>query len=332
MPRLMDLSISEKEFIHSLLHDNATRLDGRQFDQLRPISIQFGSSLGNVQVSWGNTKLVVRISAELTKPSEDRPQEGVFVITTDISSMASPHFENNRSTDVEEILLTRIIEKSIRRSNAIDLESLCVQAGLKCWAIRADVHYLEYDGALVDATCFGVVAGLLHFKRPDTSIIDGNQILVHPIDERPPVPLSILHIPICVTFSFYKPNSAITNSNPQTAKNKDMEDEDMDDDKDSQFESNLATLMDATAHEELFRDGEMTVTINKNRDLCQISKTGGISVPGYTLINCSNKAFDVACKLTDLIQDALSKDQEQRSKGEGGANVEILLQAENSRE
>lgn len=319
MPKPKDISLNEKEFVQRLLHENATRMDGREFDALRDVDIKFGSSLGYVEVTLGRTKLVVRISAEVTKPYEDRPVEGIFLITTDIGAMASSLFENYRQGD-DEVLLTRLIEKAIRRSNALDLESLCIVAGKSCWMIRADVHYLDYDGGLIDATCLGVIAGLLHFKKPDTSI-EGDKTIIHSIDERAPVPLSILHIPICVTFSFFRPPPP-----PKVTKTTGNNDED------EEMVDNVASaddivLIDATAREEAFRHGEMTITINKNREICQISKSGGHSIEAYVLMNCANRAYEIASDLTALILAKLKADDAKRN----AENKALELSAENDR-
>lgn len=303
MPKPKDISNNEKEFIQQLLQEQI-RLDERKFDQLRNVELAFGESLGHVELKLGNTKLVVRISAEVTKPYEDRPYEGLFLITTDVSSMASPLFENNRQSD-DELLVTRLIEKAIRRSNALDLESLCIIAGKTCWMIRADVHYLDFDGGMVDATCLGVIAALMHFKKPDISI-DGEKTIIHSIDERPPVALSILHVPICVTFSFFK-----SEQEEQQEQEKQQE----------------IVLVDATAKEEALRHSEMTITINKNRDICQIAKPGGLQVEALTIMNCSQVAYDIALKMTDFIYKRLKEDDQVRNKG----NLAIELSAENER-
>lgn len=304
MPKPKDISVNEREFVLGLLQQDEGRLDGRGFEEFRKVEIEFGSSLGHVEVKLGKTKLVVRISAEVTKPYEDRPYEGIFLITTDISAMASPLFENNRQSD-EEMLVSRLIEKAIRRSNALDLESLCINAGKTCWMIRADVHYLDYDGGLVDGTCIGVIAALLHFRRNDTSI-DGDKTIVHPIEERPPVPLSVLHVPICVTFSFFKKQQSSDNDN--------------DDD-------DAMVLVDSTADEEALRHSEMTITVNKNRDVCQILKPGGQSIEALSIMHCTNLAYNIALQMTNLIYKRLKEDDAKRNAG----NLAVELSAENER-
>lgn len=300
MPKPKDISNNEKDFLLSLLQENEKRLDGRRFEQFRNVDIQFGSSLGNVEVCLGETKLVVQVSAEVAKPYEDRPYEGMFLISTDISSMASPLFENNRQSS-DEAMVARLIEKAIRRSHALDLEALCIAAGKACWLVRADTHYLNYDGGLVDATCIGVITALLHFRMPDMTFDENGKLVIHPVDERPPVPLSILHVPICVTFSFFK-------SAEESKKD--------------------ICIVDATGKEEALRHSEMTITINSNRDICQISKPGGLASEAVTILRCANRAFEIAVETTALIHKRLKEDDATRDKG----NIKILLSAEHKRE
>lgn len=183
-----------------------------------------------------------------------------------------------RSTE-QEVLLARLIEKAIRRSNAIDQESLCIVAGQKCWSVRADVHFLDHDGALVDASCIAVIAALAHFRRPDVSV-EGEKVTIHTLTERVPVPLSILHHPICVTFSF--------------------------------FHGGETVLTDATLREEQLREGDMTITLNKHAEVCQISKAGGTAIEAVVLMKCANQALLVVRDVNELLIKKLEEDQRKR--------------------
>jgi exosome complex component RRP45 len=101
----------------------------------------------------GRPRVHVQVSAEVTKPLEDRKFDGIFTITTELSPIASPAYEVGRQTE-QEVLLSRALEKAIRRSRAIDTESLCIISGAKCWSVRADVHVLDSDGdTFADRTC-----------------------------------------------------------------------------------------------------------------------------------------------------------------------------------
>ncbi len=120
-----------------------------------------------------------------------------------------------------------MIERSLRDSRAIDTEALCIRAGEKVWAVQIDVHVLDDGGNLIDAASIATVSALLHFRRPDVSIT-GDAITVvrtprttaclswltwslilcsrctqHSVADREPVPLSIHHLPLCVTFAVF---------------------------------------------------------------------------------------------------------------------------------
>ncbi len=249
--------------------------------------------------------MVARISATVETPYEDRPFEGLFSVSTEISPMASPMFENNRLSE-DEILISRLVEKAVRRSGALDLESLCIVAGQKCWSVRADVHFLDYDGGFIDASCIAVITGLLYFKKADITV-SGETVTIHPTSERSPVSLSVLHVPICITFSFFNPTEMEENIKGDS--------------------NQEICIVDATLQEENLRNGVFTITINKNREICQISKAGGLPIDALTLMNCCNSAYHIATRLTEQIKDVLKKNDERRNAG----NIRKLLSAENDR-
>lgn len=292
MAKDIETSASESKFILDALRQNY-RLDGRKFDQFREVQLTFGEEFGDVMVQMGKTRVHCSINAEITRPYEDRPFEGLFLISTESTPMAGPQFENGNNTGEEEVLISRIIEKAVRRSGALDIESLCIVAGSKCWAIRANVHFLNCDGGFIDASCIAVMASLLHFRKPDITV-RGEKVIVHPPEEREPVPLGILHIPICVTFSFFNPSDTEENIKGQ--------------------EDSEIAIIDATLKEELLRDGVLTVTLNKNREVVQISKAGGLPMGALSLMECCRKAYDITEKITDQLLRLLKEDLERRDK------------------
>jgi exosome complex component RRP45 len=199
----------------------------------------------------------------------------------------------HRPTDAE-VILSRILEKAIRRSNALDTESLCIIAGLKCFALRADVHIVDHDGGLIDASCIAVMAALQHFRRPDV-IVEGEKATVLSVREREPIPLSILHQPLCVTFSY--------------------------------FEDEEVFLVDANLAEEQVRQGEVIITMNRHGEVCQIAKYGGATMDPLAILNCTNIALQKVKELSKLIQKTLDEDVAKRNAG--GLMAE--LSAENAR-
>lgn len=290
MGKTSTISLNERSFILEGLK-NGIRMNGRSFNEMRKPKFNISKDeYGFVEVELGNTKLAVRVSCEIIKPYEDRPFEGIFTINTEISPMASPSFENGKNTD-DEVLISRLIEKAVRRSNALDLESLCIIAGEKVWHVTADINFLNYDGGFIDASCLGVMTALQHFRKPDVSI-KGTEIIVYEYNERQPVPLSILHVPICVTFSFFNPVDKVENIK-------------------GDLNQEIA-IMDADLNEESVRDGSLVITINKNRELIQISKNGGLPIDGVSLLQLADSAFSVAEEMSDTIKKLLKEDEDER--------------------
>ncbi|KAM7197035.1 Ribosomal protein S5 domain 2-type fold [Naviculisporaceae sp. PSN 640] len=293
MPREAEPSLNEKNFVLQALQENL-RLDGRELDQYRRLELTFGDEYGVANVSLGKTRVLAKASAEVTVPFPDRPLDGVFQISTELSPMASPAFEVHRPTETE-ILLSRLLEKTIRRSGALDTESLCLVAGQKCWSVRVDVHVLSHDGNLVDACCFAVVAALRHFKKPDTSM-EGGILTVYTPAEREPVPLGWLHSPFCITWSFFGDEGDIA-------------------------------VLDATRAEEQVRVGSCTISLNRHGEICQIAKLGGTAVEAVALLQCTAVALSKAKDLSTYLDKKLLEDTKRRDKS-GRAE---LLTAENDR-
>ncbi|KAF1997081.1 exoribonuclease [Amniculicola lignicola CBS 123094] len=292
MPREAEISVNEREFILKALQESV-RLDGRALDAFRPLELTFGDEYGVADVKLGRTRVIARISCEVTAPLPERKFDGIFQIITEFSPMASPAFEVGRPTDAE-IILSRILEKAIRRSNALDTESLCIIAGSKCFALRADVHIVDHDGGLIDASCIAVMAALQHFRRPDV-LVEGEKATILSVREREPIPLSILHQPLCVTFSY--------------------------------FEDGERFLVDANMAEEQVRQAEVIITMNRHGEVCQIAKYGGATVDPLALLNCNTIALQKVKELSKFIQQKLEEDVKKKDKG--GLMAE--LSAENAR-
>ena len=197
--------------------------------------------------------------------------------------------------DTPELLLSRLLEKSIRRSGALDTESLCIVAGQKCFHVRADLHVLDHDGNITDACCLALVAALQHFRRPDYEV-HGEDVTVFDEREREGVRLTMQHQPFCVSTSYYDSGSIM--------------------------------LQDATLLEEQCREGEIVVSMNKFGEVCQIAKYGGVPVDGLSVLTVVNGSLEKVKMMDRLVKDALEKDEKERDVG---GVMKAELSAENER-
>ncbi|KAJ5628720.1 hypothetical protein N7490_010948 [Penicillium lividum] len=279
MSKEAPLSNVEHDFILKAIKEG-TRLDGREADQYRPLSITFGEEYGSVKVQLGKTALVVRISASVVKPREDKPFDGLFDISMELTSLGSPAWESGRSSDLE-TSVTHILDRVIRHSNAIDTESLCIVKGVSCWSIRADILVIDFDGNLTDTACIGVMTGLQHFRRPDAVVRDG-KVIVYKVEDRVPVPLNITHKPLSITFNSYNNGKNI--------------------------------IVDATRKEEQAAEGDMVVGINSGGEVCFMSKFSGHPVSPMTMVRNVDTALEKVKELNVQIDKVLQIDLAKRAK------------------
>jgi len=261
---------NEKSFILDSLLENL-RLDGRKLYDFRSLRILFGEQTGHAEVQLGNTRVTVVVSCEMVEPYPERPTEGFFIFNTEFSPMADTSFEIGRPTEFA-IELGRVVERGLRESRAIDAEALCIVAGEKVWSVRCDIHILDNGGNLIDCASIATIVALLHFRRPFTTVI-GKTVTVHPFEDREPVPLSVHHIPICITFGF--------------------------------FHQGEVFVVDPNSKEECVMDGRMTLTMNSHREICAIQKGGGIPISVEHIKQCVRIAAVKAEEITEIIQQAL---------------------------
>lgn len=138
------------------------------------------------------------------------------------------------------------------------------------------------------------MAALQHFRRPDV-LVDGEKATILSVRERDPIPLSILHLPLCVTFSYFSEGEIF--------------------------------LVDANMAEEQVRSGEVIITMNRHGEVCQIAKYGGATVNPLAMLNCTNIALQKVKEISKFIEQRLAEDAKRRDTG--GLMAE--LSAENAR-
>lgn len=196
-------------------------MDGRNFTEFRKIDIHFGVEWGCAFVCLGETKVLAQVSCEITQPRATRPSEGILYLNVNSG-------QDKRSAE-HIVLLTRNLERALKESRCVDLESLCIKAEEKVWKIRVDLNILNHEGNLIgklkkyqkhwqticnrffdglklfliDCASVAALAALAHFKRPDVTIT-GDEITIHSHNERDPIPIVLHHYPVCVSYAIYE--------------------------------------------------------------------------------------------------------------------------------
>lgn len=145
------------------------RFDERGFEDFRDLKIETGyvkNAEGSAMVTLGRTKILVGVKMKVGEPFPDSPEEGVLMVNAELGPIASPDFESGppRAPAVE---LARVVDRGIRESKAISTEKLCIEPGEKVWMVSIDLHVLNEDGNLMDASSMGAIAALLDAKVPE---------------------------------------------------------------------------------------------------------------------------------------------------------------------
>ncbi|GAB1598430.1 exosome complex component RRP45-like isoform X1 [Argonauta hians] len=273
-------STCERNFILESI-SKKLRIDGRQTYDYRRLKITFGVERGCCQVELGKTRVLAQVTSTVGQPKPNRPTDGVMFVNVELSPMASPAFEPGRLSEFG-VYVNRLMERCLKESRCLDTESLCIVAGEKVWIIRVDLHVLNHDGNLIDSASIAAITALAHFRRPDVEV-NGDEVIVHPVEEREPIPLSLHHMPICVSFAF--------------------------------FQEGKYVLVDPNEKEEKVMDGKMVIGMNKYREICTLQMAGDMLLMHDQILRCSNIAVVKVSEITDLIQKALENDKQARATG-----------------
>ncbi|KAF5347721.1 hypothetical protein D9756_010300 [Leucocoprinus leucothites] len=267
-------SIPEKDFIYTSLKENL-RLDGRSFLEQRKVEITFGGELGYVECGLGKTRVIAQVEARMVKPPPERSFEGIISIHSEISPMASSEYEAGRASE-EEVTITRMLDKVLRRSDAIDKESLCILAGHRVWHLRLTLHFLADAGNMLDCACLAGILALRHFRRPEVEVI-GDEVIIHPATERAPVPLAIHHTPFCFTFAFFP-------------------------------DETISPVLDPSQLEQRLGAGLFSIALNAQKEICVLQKLGGVPLPNDEILRLVSVSVEKAKELHEFVEARLTED------------------------
>lgn len=278
------MSANERSFLLSSL-EAGVRVDSRQPLDSRLLTLAFRHDSNAVELTLGETKVLATATAELVEPFADRPTEGVLHFAVDFSPMASPAFEPGRPSEAA-IELMRLLDRTLRKSQAIDVEALCVIAGKRVWSVRCDATVLDHRGNLTDAVALATLCALKHLRLPAVSISgagDESIARVLPTDQEDPTHLVFHHYPIAVSYAFFRPTES----------------------------GSILSALDPTDREERVMLGSLTAVVNQHKELCSLDKAGGLPLPSEMLLESVQHASTVAAQRLSLME-AASKAQAER--------------------
>ncbi len=171
------------------------RVDGRALDEPRKLIVERSfvkTAEGSARVKLGNSDVLVGIKMSVGEPYPDTPNTGVLSTSVEMVPLASPTFEAGPPRP-EAIELARVVDRGIRESKMVNTERLCITPKEKVWIMFIDIHVLDYDGNLFDASSYGAVAALAGTTVPAKAAGLGDDF-----------PLPVEHWPVSVTFAKIK--------------------------------------------------------------------------------------------------------------------------------
>ncbi len=212
-PQLPPVAKLEQKTVVDLV-SKGKRIDERGPENYRPIQIQVGlieKANGSAQVHLGKSKVLAGIKVQTGTPFPDTPDEGVLTVNAELVPLASPSFEAGPPSEAA-IEISRVVDRGIRESKAIDMKSLVLQKGKTVQVVYVDIYVLDHDGNLIDE----VINKGGHHQLP------------------------LNNYPVAVTFA----------------------------------KVDRTIIVDPSLEEEQVMNARLTVTIDKNGDICAMQKGG----------------------------------------------------------
>jgi exosome complex component RRP42 len=272
------VEVTEMEVMASIMRDHilsllkeGRRIDGRGLEDYRDLEVRVNvieKAEGSAWVRLGNTQVLVGIKVDMGEPFPDLPEKGVITTNVELVPLASPSFEPG-PPDENAIELARVVDRGIRESQAVELDKLVIVPGKLVRVVFIDVHVLDYDGNLLDASGIGAIAALLSTKIPKV-VYDEEKDEVQVLDEYEPLPVTRVPIPVTI----------------------------------AKIGGNL--LADPNLDEERVMDGRITITTDENGMISSVQKSEGGSFKleevMYAVDLALKKAADIREKVLEAVK------------------------------
>jgi exosome complex component RRP42 len=153
----------EQKTVHEIIL-KGKRIDNRGPVDYRPLTIMLGAvekANGSAEVRLGKTRVLAGVKIQTGTPFEDTPNEGILTVNAEFVPLAYPTFETGPPGE-DAIELARVVDRGIRESKAVDLQKLCIQPGKKVFVVFVDIYILDHDGNLIDAAGMAALGALVN--------------------------------------------------------------------------------------------------------------------------------------------------------------------------
>ena len=228
-----------KKHLLASLNENV-RADGRKCEDMREISVETDISKtaeGSAKVSFGETVVMAGVKLGIGDPFPDKPDEGSIMVNVELLPLSNKDFVSG-PPDIQAIELSRVIDRGIRESKAIDFRDLVIRKGEKCWLVQIDICTINDAGNLLDACYLAALSALKTARFPE---FDNEKVNYKVKTDKK---IELKKMPISVTVS--KIGSAL--------------------------------VVDPTSEEEEHIDARLTVALNQDDSICSLQKGGSIAL------------------------------------------------------
>ena len=150
------------------LSANNSRIDGRSQWEGRNLVVEHSvlpRAEGSARVRMGDTIVLAGVKFQIMQPYPDRPNQGGLMCSADVRPIAGRNWEAGPPSP-EAIELGRVVDRGIRESGCIDVDSLCIIPGEKAWQVILDLFAVSDDGNLFDAFALAGIAALRNATVP----------------------------------------------------------------------------------------------------------------------------------------------------------------------
>ena len=266
------------------------RLDGRGLLDYRDVELVLSRTETSsiAEVSIGFTRVISTVYGDIIPPYPDRPTEGIINFNAEISM-------KGEAIGLTTSEITRLLEKTIKESNAIDIETLCLISGDKVWRITCSISVIDCDGGnVIDATILATMAALRAFRKCEVTLnsqgfnsktnLPITTLTIHSSDEREPLPLALHHTPLSMTLGVFKLND-INLAESQS----------------------IILIADPSNEEETWMNGALQFCINAHGEICVVNKKGDVGIKASIIMKAAKLASDRAKVLHNILQQALFK-------------------------
>lgn len=254
----------EREQMSALLREGK-RIDGRGFDDIRPIKINtdvISKAEGSAEAWMGKSRIICGVKINIGKPFSDTPDEGVIITSAELSPIASPTFELGPPGE-KAIELARVVDRGIRHSDSIQRAKLCIASGKYVYLLMVDLYILADHGNLIDTGTLAAVAALMKTKVPKVEVTEDGEAKVledfSPLEMGPP--------PLSVTLA------KIENS----------------------------IIVDPTLEEERVMETRLTISIDGDDTITSMQKHGSSPLTRQEISDCVERASKIIKKMRNML-------------------------------